>query len=112
MNFEIEKNNLFDIIILGDVLEHVSNPIKMLKKVYSLLNNQGIVWISTPNFESAYSYILRDKDPMWRVCEHLNYFSYRSLKKILEKIGFDIVDYKFSQHYNGCMEVSAIKIDK
>lgn len=109
MDFETKTNNLFDIIILGDVLEHVSYPIKMLEKVYNLLNKEGVVWISTPNFESAYSYILKDKDPMWRVCEHLNYFSYVSLKKILEIIGFNIVDYKLSQHYNGCMEIVAIK---
>jgi len=109
---DFETDDLFDIIILGDVLEHVPNPIKMLEKVYNVLNKEGVVWISTPNFESAFSYIMRDKDPMWRVCEHLNYFSYRSLKMILEKIGFNIVDYKFSQHYNGCMEITAVKINK
>ena len=107
MNFKTD--DLFDIIILGDVLEHVPNPIKMLEKVYNFLNKEGVVWISTPNFESAFSYMMKDKDPMWRVCEHLNYFSYRSLQKILEKTGFKTVDYKISQHYNGCMEVTAIK---
>jgi 2-polyprenyl-3-methyl-5-hydroxy-6-metoxy-1,4-benzoquinol methylase len=106
---DFDTYHLFDIIILGDVLEHVTNPIKMLEKAYSLLNNNGIVWISTPNFESAFSYIMKDKDPMWRVCEHLNYFSYKSLKNVLEKLGFKIVDYKFSQHYNGCMEIVVIK---
>ena len=78
----------------------------MLEKGHSMLNKEGVIWISTPNFESAFSYIMKDKDPMWRVCEHLNYFSYASLKNTLEKIGFAIVDY--SQHYNGCMEVTAI----
>lgn len=108
---DFETYNLFDIIILGDVLEHVSNPTMMLDKIYNLLNKDGIVWISTPNFESAFSYIMKDKDPMWRVCEHLSYFSYRSLKTALELTGFNIIDYKFSQHYNGCMEVTTIKIN-
>lgn len=107
MNFDTD--NLFDIIILGDVLEHVSNPIDMLEKVYNLLDKEGVIWISTPNFESAFTYIMKDKDPMWRVCEHLNYFSYKSLKNVLEKIGFRIIDYRFSQHYNGCMEITATK---
>lgn len=26
---------------------------KILEKSYNLLNNDGVVWISTPNFESA-----------------------------------------------------------
>lgn len=110
MDFETE--DLFDIIILGDVLEHVSNPSKMLEKAYNMLNKEGVIWISTPNFESAFSYIMKDKDPMWRVCEHLNYFSYISLKKTLEKTGFKTIDYNISQHYNGCMEVTATKNDK
>lgn len=109
---KFETDNLFDIIILGDVIEHVSNSAKILEKAYSLLDKDGVVWISTPNFESAFSYITKDKDPMWRVCEHLNYFSYTSLKKALEKTGFMIVDYKFSQHYNGCMEITALKMNK
>lgn len=107
MDFDTDK--LFDIIILGDVLEHVPNPIKMLEKTYNLLDKEGIVWISTPNFESAFTYIMKDKDPMWRVCEHLNYFSFTSLKGILEKIGFETNNYRFSQHYNGCMETIATK---
>lgn len=109
---DFETDDLFDIIILGDVLEHISSPSKMLEKAYNLLNKEGVIWISTPNFESAFSYIMKDKDPMWRVCEHLNYFSCISLKKTLEKTGFKTVDYKISQHYNGCMEVTATKIDK
>lgn len=109
---DFETDNIFDIVILGDVLEHTPYPIKTLEKVYNLLNKEGVVWISTPNFESAFSYINKDKDPMWRVCEHLNYFSFMSLEKILRNIGFKIVDYKLSQHYNGCMEIVAIKSKK
>ena len=109
---DFETDNLFDIIILGDVLEHVPNPSKMLEKAYNLLNKEGVIWISTPNFESAFSYIMKDKDPMWRVCEHLNYFSYISLKNTLENTGFETIDYKISQHYNGCMEITAIKFEK
>lgn len=109
---DFETDNMFDIIILGDVLEHIPSPSSILEKAYNLLNKEGVIWISTPNFESAFSYIMKDKDPMWRVCEHLNYFSYRSLKKTLEKTGFKTVGYKTSQHYNGCMEVTAIKFEK
>jgi 2-polyprenyl-3-methyl-5-hydroxy-6-metoxy-1,4-benzoquinol methylase len=108
---DFETDDIFDILILGDVLEHVPNPSVMIEKAYNLLDKEGVIWISTPNFESAFSYIMKDKDPMWRVCEHLNYFSYRSLKKTLENTGFKTVDYKISQHYNGCMEVTAIKTE-
>jgi SAM-dependent methyltransferase len=100
----------YDVICLGDVLEHLTDPVGAIKKAQSLLTEDGILWISTPNFESAYSYIRKDKDPMWRVCEHLNYFSFESLKKLLAKYSMEVVDYKASAHYNGSMEVIAKKI--
>ncbi len=106
---EFETDQLFDVILLGDVIEHLADPIKMLEKINTLLSENGILWISTPNFESAYSTIMKDGDAMWRVCEHLNYFSYVSLNKVLTDLGFKVIDYKLSQHYGGSMEVIAQK---
>jgi len=37
----------YDIIVCGEVLEHVSDPIKFMKKVHYYLNNKGKVFIST-----------------------------------------------------------------
>ncbi|WP_158638571.1 glycosyltransferase [Metabacillus litoralis] len=108
---EYQAENLFDVICMGDVIEHIIDPVSSIEKASSLLNRNGVLWISTPNFESAFSLVTKDKDPMWRIIEHLNYFSFRSLKKLLEKCNFKIVDYKVSSHYNGSMEVTAVKLD-
>lgn len=37
----------YDLIIMGEVIEHVENPIKFLKKVKKLLSSNGKVFIST-----------------------------------------------------------------
>jgi|TARA_B100001093_G_scaffold493653_1_gene536045 SAM-dependent methyltransferase len=37
----------YDIIVCGEVLEHVSDPIKFMKKIHYHLNNKGKVFIST-----------------------------------------------------------------
>ncbi|GMK38273.1 hypothetical protein PCCS19_13270 [Paenibacillus sp. CCS19] len=99
----------YDVIVMGDVIEHMADPLRALRKAHSLLNDNGVLWISTPNFESAFSMVSKDKDPMWRIVEHLNYFSYRSLGLWLNRIGFEVVNYSVSSHYNGSMEVTAIK---
>ena len=104
---DFTADDLFDFLMLGDVLEHTTKPLETLEKANRLLVDGGILWISTPNFESAFSFIMKDKDPMWRVCEHLNYFSYRSLMKALSLAGFEVIDYHSSKHYNGSMEVTA-----
>lgn len=104
-----DTGDTFDVICMGDVLEHLPEPVKALKKVHDLLRENGVLWVSTPNFDSAYARIMKDKDPMWRVCEHLNYFSFTSLQAVLETEGFQVVDYKSSNHYYGSMEITAVK---
>ncbi|MRG84778.1 class I SAM-dependent methyltransferase [Salinibacillus xinjiangensis] len=107
-NFHTEAQ--YDVICMGDVLEHLTNPIESLEKVYQLLKIDGLVWISTPNFESAYSNFIGDEDAMWRICEHINYFSFQSLHNVLRKLGFKVIDYQVSSFYKGSMEVIAKKI--
>lgn len=107
---EFSSERKFDVICMGDVIEHISDPVKALEKSFSLLNDTGILWISTPNFQSAFSMFMKDKDAMWRICEHLNYFSFDSFEKILNQIGFEVIDYQISFQYNGSMEVIAKKV--
>lgn len=100
----------YSIISMGDVIEHVINPVAALSKAYELLESEGILWISTPNFESGFSRIMKFNDPMWNEPWHMTYFSYTGFKKLLNENGFQILDYEVSQRYNGSMEITARKI--
>lgn len=95
----------FDIIIMGDILEHVSEPVLAIKKAYELLDDDGILWLSTPNYESAFSRMRKFTDPMWNQPNHFTYFSYRGLEPLLLKSGFEIKRYEVSNRYNGSMEL-------
>jgi len=106
---EFESEKKWDIIIMGDVIEHVSDPIAALKKAEKMLNDDGALWVSTPNFESAFSITVGHDDAMKRQQYHLNYFSRDSFYMILEQCGLVPVDYKVSAHYNGSMEIIAVK---
>ncbi len=44
-----EYNNYFDGIILADVLEHLHDPLAVIKKVKKLLKKEGSFFISLPN---------------------------------------------------------------
>lgn len=106
---KFETDQLFDVICMGDVIEHMTDPIQALQKANSLLNEKGVLWISTPTFESAYIQLRKDQDPMWTVIEHLQYFSAESLRKALEMCGFEPLTYAMSKHYAGSMEMIAVK---
>ena len=99
----------FDIIILGDVIEHVQDPVGMLKDVVSMLSRNGALWISTPNFDSAMARMAGVLDPMRGVCEHLNWFSKKSLDKMLMMVGLEPQTYRVSRHFNGCQERICVK---
>tara|TARA_B100001057_G_scaffold335609_1_gene336325 strand:- start:6185 stop:7108 length:924 start_codon:yes stop_codon:yes gene_type:complete len=40
-------NTKYDVIVCGEVIEHVSNPDKLLKRIHYYLNSKGKVFIST-----------------------------------------------------------------
>jgi SAM-dependent methyltransferase len=106
---EFEPDRKWDVIILGDVIEHVPNPAQSLAKAYCLLNDNGVLWISTPNFESCFSSFAGHDDPMRMEATHKNYFSRFSLFNLLDRFEFMPVDYRVSSHYNGSMEVIVVK---
>jgi len=105
-----ESDKQWDVIIMGDVLEHVSDPVRAIEKAKELLSPKGALWISTPNFESAVSAVTGHDDVMRKQQYHLNYFSRESLYATLERFGLRAVDYQISGHYKGSMEVIAVKI--
>jgi len=102
---EFESNEKYDVIIMGDVLEHVNDPVSAVEKAASLLSPTGVLWISTPNFESAFSIVNSHYDPMRYQTYHLNYFSRLSLYSLAARFGLEPVSYQISRHYNGSMEV-------
>lgn len=106
---EFVTDQKWDIIIMGDVIEHVSDPVSVMEKVFHLLNDNGLVWISTPNFDGSFSKFSGHADPMRREASHKNYFSRSSLLTLLERFNFIPVDYRISSQYNGSMEIIAIK---
>jgi len=101
----------FSMVSLGDVLEHALDPAILLAAANAMLTGSGgILYISTPNFESAFARTAGDQDWMRKVCEHINWFSRKSLYATLKRTGFEPMHYAVSRHYNGCMEVIARKV--
>lgn len=107
LRFDTERQ--FDIVTMGDVLEHMADPTDAIRKAHSLLNDEGILWLSTPNFESGFSRLTGYDDPMWNEPWHITYFSCDGLTKLLSANGFTVLEYDISPRYNGSMEITARK---
>ncbi|SHK30653.1 glycosyltransferase [Desulforamulus aeronauticus] len=104
-----ESNTRYDVISLDCVLENLAEPQTVLGKIEELLNKDGLLYIETPNFASAYARVMKDKSWTVRSGRIVNYFSKQSLERLLTEHGFTLINYRMSKRNNGYMEVFARK---
>ena len=92
------KNNFFDVILIIDTLENLFSPEKCLKEAYRILKKNGRIVVSVPNISSFYglgkNYI--KKNLANEVPPIQKWFDKKSITKLLERNGFDIVDIRSS----------------
>lgn len=106
---EYETSSRYDIIIMGNVLEHMRRPMDALKKAWNLLSQGGVLWLSTPNYNSGHNRLKKWSSSMWNQKNHFTYFSYESLSPSLKELGFEIARYDVSVDYVGTMDLYCVK---
>ena len=76
------KPESLDVLMMFEVMEHVSDPSGFLKRSEVLLRPEGILYFTTPNFNSLDRKFLGAK---WHVIhyEHLNYFTPEAIRRIV-----------------------------
>ena len=84
------KSQTFDLITMWDVIEHVTDPKAELTKAFNLLNPGGTIVVHTMDIDSLAARILRGRWP-WLMAMHVHFFSQRTLQKMMQDVGFEIV---------------------
>lgn len=102
---EYETEKQYDVIVMGDVFEHVTDPMKVMRKARAMLKEDGVLWLSTPNYNCAYARMEKFEHCMWHELNHYTYVSYESMKKLLERLNLEVVQYEMSKRYIGSMEL-------
>jgi 2-polyprenyl-3-methyl-5-hydroxy-6-metoxy-1,4-benzoquinol methylase len=80
--------NTYDLITSYHVIEHLLEPVQMLRRLYTLSKSGGIVFIETPNIGSLGARIRGSKWSQIKPPEHIAYFQPASLKYALRQAGF------------------------
>ena len=78
----------FDVITSFEVLEHINNPVEEIKIFHKLLRLGGLVYLTTPNFNSISRYYLKSKYNIITYPEHLSYYTPKTLKKLFKSSNF------------------------
>jgi len=80
-----------DAAVLADVIEHVPDPLGMMRVLHSLLKPGGVVFLATPDVDSVVAKTLRRW--WWSVLPgHIWLFSKDTLTRLAKDAGFEVVD--------------------
>lgn len=75
----------FDIITSFEVYEHINTPVSELAAYSYILRKGGIIYVTTPNFNSISRNILKSKWNIIEYPEHLSYYTCNTLTSLFEK---------------------------
>ena len=90
------KSEEFDVITLWDVLEHVTNPKETLQECNRITKKNGLLVVNYPDIGS---FVAKSMGKRWvfLLSVHLFYFDRKTIKKILNETGFEVI--KIKKHF-------------
>jgi len=88
-----EPRGSADVIVMLDVLEHLGDPLDALRRLRSVIDDEGLLVLSTVNLGGVHAR-LRDGDWPWFIRSHLHYFSPETTHAMLALAGFKMVQWE------------------
>lgn len=92
------EKNYFDVIIMGDVLEHLVNPVSTLLKLQPFLKEKGNILITVPNVRNwkVVSKLLFDDSweyADWGILDftHMRFFTKKSIISLLNRSSISVM---------------------
>ena len=98
----INSKDLFDIITLFHVLEHIKDPITLLKNISKSIDRKGEIIIEVPSSEDALL-TLYDCEPFQKFSywsNHLFLYNNNTLRDLIEKSGLKVKSIQNYQRYS------------
>jgi 2-polyprenyl-3-methyl-5-hydroxy-6-metoxy-1,4-benzoquinol methylase len=77
------SEGMFDIVVLIEVIEHINNPLEMVRNIHKILRKGGLLYVTTPNFNSLERYLLKSNYNFISYTKHLCYYTKKIIKGFL-----------------------------
>lgn len=86
---DVPGTRRFDIVIFTQVLEHCVDPFAETSRACEMMNRGGMLFVTVPNINSCSVLFRRGKESNnTAIPDHLYFFSFRVLERILAESGF------------------------
>jgi 2-polyprenyl-3-methyl-5-hydroxy-6-metoxy-1,4-benzoquinol methylase len=74
----------FNIVVGWDMIEHANNPKDTITDMINLIDGDGYIILSTPNFDTLIAKVLKDKWAFMIPPEHISFFSRETLEYLFK----------------------------
>jgi 2-polyprenyl-3-methyl-5-hydroxy-6-metoxy-1,4-benzoquinol methylase len=81
----------FDVVVMLDVIEHLMNPGSLLHDLYRHTRPNALLMITTGDFGSFLSRIMRKHWRLMTPPQHLWYFTTNAISQLLAQYGFQVI---------------------
>lgn len=88
---DVECDGAYDAVTLWDVIEHLADPLGSLQHLCGVLKPGGMLALSTMDVDATVAKLLGRRWP-WYMQMHLFYFSQRSLRALVERAGYEVIE--------------------
>ena len=89
---ELPIDQKFDVVIAGDIIEHLSNPGRMLDGIKRFCTPSTRVMITTPNAFGAPNFLRYSAGIFLEGAEHVMSFNQQNLATLLQRHGYAITE--------------------
>lgn len=83
--------NMFDLVISSEVIEHVFNPASFVKSLFNIVKKDGYLLLTGLGYEGFDILMLQEKSKSISPPHHLNFFSTKGFEQLLFNAGFSNV---------------------
>lgn len=99
---EIDIDHSYDVIFMGDVIEHLADPAHALKRIKKLLNDDGVLIFSMPNIThmSVRLMLLAGNIEYGRTGlldeTHLHFYNREEIYRVLNAAGYKVKTFEYT----------------
>lgn len=87
------KENVFDVVLAHDVLEHLSNYEKATREIIRVLKKNGLFLLTLPNKETSWKKLKKEADQFWFSDKgHFKEWSLKEIDNFPEEFGLELVN--------------------